>query len=169
MHGEINQKHDGRLTFVGEIALYDNITQCYKDERFHIKLNNLFIWIFSDTPNCGPVHWIHFNYVCPNCVSKPGNECCFNNPTRDVNFCRPDPGRETYHASAEGDNNVNGGCEAYRLISGVDSMALPCGVGLYYDFQVTEDGIPYGCPGFTPGWIGNGRFSNCSTTFQLNF
>ncbi len=26
-------------------------------------------------------------------------------------------------------------------------MALPCEMGLYFDFDVTEDGIPYGCPG----------------------
>ena len=27
-------------------------------------------------------------------------------------------------------------------------MALPAEMGLYFDFNVTEDGIPYGCPGF---------------------
>ena len=27
-------------------------------------------------------------------------------------------------------------------------MALPAEMGLYFDFDVTEDGIPYGCPGF---------------------
>ena len=26
-------------------------------------------------------------------------------------------------------------------------MALPCEIGLYFDFNVTDDGIPYGCPG----------------------
>ena len=32
-------------------------------------------------------------------------------------------------------------------------MALQSEIGLYFDFEVTEDGIPYGCPGlesFTP-------------------
>jgi len=109
----------------------------------------------ADTPNGGPVHWIHFNYVCPNCVRDPDHDCCANNPNPEINFCRPDPGREEYHPSAEGDNNVNNGCEAYRFISGVDEMALSCEIGLYYDFNVTEDGIPYGCPGFTDGWINN--------------
>ena len=35
----------------------------------------------------------------------------------------------------------------YRLISGLDEMALPAEIGLYFDFKVTEDGLPYGCPG----------------------
>ena len=26
-------------------------------------------------------------------------------------------------------------------------MALPAEMGLYFDFEVTEDGIPFGCPG----------------------
>merc|ERR1712018_833341 len=78
-----------------------------------------------------------------------------DNPNPDVNFCKPDPGRETYHPSAEGDNNVGGGCEMYRFISGVDEMALSCEMGLYYDFNVTDDGIPYGCDGFTEGWVNN--------------
>ncbi len=32
-------------------------------------------------------------------------------------------------------------------------MALQSEIGLYFDFEVTDDGIPYGCPGmerFTP-------------------
>ena len=43
---------------------------------------------------------------------------------------------------------INIGCEAYRFISGLDEMALPSEIGLYFDFEVTDDGIPYGCPGF---------------------
>ena len=26
-------------------------------------------------------------------------------------------------------------------------MAIPSEIGLYFDFEVTDDGIPYGCPG----------------------
>ena len=44
-------------------------------------------------------------------------------------------------------SQVNGGCEQYRFISGLDEMALPCEIGLYFDFNVTADGIPFGCPG----------------------
>ena len=34
------------------------------------------------------------------------------------------------------------------FVSGLDEMALPSEIGLYFDFNVTDDGIPYGCPGF---------------------
>ena len=30
----------------------------------------------------------------------------------------------------------------------MDEMAIPAEMGLYFDFNVTSDGIPYGCPGF---------------------
>ncbi len=33
------------------------------------------------------------------------------------------------------------------FVDGLDEMALPCEMGLYFDFKVTDDGIPYGCPG----------------------
>ena len=42
---------------------------------------------------------------------------------------------------------VNGGCERYTFILGLDEMALPSEIGLYFDFNVTADGIPSGCPG----------------------
>ena len=45
------------------------------------------------------------------------------------------------------DKNINGGCEKYIFVSGLDEVALPCEIGLYFDFNVTDDGIPYGCPG----------------------
>jgi len=50
--------------------------------------------------------------------------------------------------AATSDNDVNGGCESYRFIPGHDEMALPAEIGLYYDFKVDADMIPYGCPGF---------------------
>ncbi len=34
------------------------------------------------------------------------------------------------------------------LISGTDETAMNCEIGMYFDFEVTEDGIPYGCDGF---------------------
>ena len=42
---------------------------------------------------------------------------------------------------------MNNGCESYKFISGLDEMALPSEIGLYFGFDVTDDGIPYGCPG----------------------
>ena len=51
-------------------------------------------------------------------------------------------------------NGINwDGCERYRFVVGLDTMALPCEIGLYFDFNVTDDGVPFGCPGlehFTP-------------------
>ena len=43
---------------------------------------------FRDTFNGGPVHWIHENYVCPNCVKSPDNGCCKNVP--EGQFCKAD-------------------------------------------------------------------------------
>ena len=40
------------------------------------------------------------------------------------------------------DLQVNSGCEMFRLVSGLDEMALPSEIGLYFDFNVTADGIP---------------------------
>ena len=41
-----------------------------------------------DTKNGGPVHWIHNNYACPNCVKNPDNKCCQDVP--EGHFCKPD-------------------------------------------------------------------------------
>jgi len=94
--------------------------------------------IRKDTKNGGPVHWIHENYQCPNCNKDSENSCCQNT---QGGFCRADS------VSIEDDQNVNGGCESYRFISGLDEMAIPSEIGLYFNFEVTDDGIPYGCPG----------------------
>lgn len=94
----------------------------------------------KDTVNGGPVQWIHENYACPNCVANPGSTCCTDVP--EGHFCKPDAD------TVEDDNKVNGGCEKYRFISGLDETALSCEIGMYFDFEVTDDGIPYGCPGF---------------------
>ena len=42
----------------------------------------------KDTPNGGPVHWLHENYVCPNCVATPNDSCCQN--VQPGNFCNAD-------------------------------------------------------------------------------
>ena len=34
------------------------------------------------------------------------------------------------------------------FISGIDEMALPCEMGLYFEFQNRGNGYPTGCPGF---------------------
>ena len=40
-------------------------------------------------------------------------------------------------------------------------MALPTDVGLYHDFNVTDDGRPYGCPGLTEPEPKRFRFPEC--------
>ena len=95
--------------------------------------------INSDTPNGGPVHWIHENYACPNCAANPSDPCCQSVPSGQ--FCKADSFNST------SDPDINHGCEQYRFIVGLDEMALSCELGLYLNFEVTPDGIPYGCPG----------------------
>ena len=92
-----------------------------------------------------------FPYRCPNCASterrmndlqwskKKIEECCNDKPADK--FCKPDA--DTY----EEDDDVQGGCEKWAFIYGIDEMALNCEMGLYREFNVTAEGTPYGCPG----------------------
>ena len=89
------------------------------------------------------MHWISENYVCPNCVAKPDDKCCQNVPAGL--FCTPDAKNRTEKTPQQ--LSQLSYCEAYRFISGIDEMALPCEMGLYFDFQ-NKDGFPTGCPGF---------------------
>jgi len=36
----------------------------------------------------------------------------------------------------------------WRFVNGIDETMLPCEIGLFIDFPVDENGIPYGCEGF---------------------
>jgi len=105
----------------------------------------------SDTKNGGPVHWISESYVCPNCVKGPQawwnkqerKKCCRDEFIPEGHFCRPNkiPYEERDLAAQDK------GCERWRFVMGVDEMALPAEMGLYFDFNQT-DGFPTGCPGF---------------------
>merc|ERR1719266_1323480 len=100
----------------------------------------------------GPVFWIHKNHVCPACpleqdlMNMPLKlqpwevDCCNNKP--EGTFCRPD--RESPDIE---DDNLNGGCEVMRFISGADEIALNAEMGLYKDFKVDDDGVIFGCRG----------------------
>merc|ERR1719232_1724602 len=106
----------------------------------------------KDTFNNGPVHWISENYVCPNCnkaTAPCGQEirdrCCTNVP--EGNFCVPDSVNMTMKTPTQLAQPWKY-CEAYRFISGIDEMALPCEMGLYFEFQNRGNGFPTGCPGF---------------------
>ena len=50
-----------------------------------------------------------------------------------------------------------------------DEMAIPSEIGLYFNFEVTEDGLPYGCPGFerfTAEWIKKGKIKEIIFVFN---
>jgi len=105
----------------------------------------------KDTFNNGPVHWISENYVCPNCnkaTAPCGQEirdrCCTNVP--EGNFCVPDSVNMTMKTPSQLAQPWNY-CESYRFICGIDEMALPCEIGLYFEFQNRGNGFPTGCPG----------------------
>ena len=71
------------------------------------------LYIFSDTENGGPVHWIHEPYVCPNCLDMSkvrgrDRNCCINKSNayndfgNETTFCSPDGIRgdnATHHIS----------------------------------------------------------------------
>ena len=60
---------------------------------------------------------------------------------------------------------VQAGCERWAFNFGIDEMALSAEMGLYFDFKVTDDGIPYGCPGFelfkSENWLATYNLSYC--------
>eukprot|EP00931_Biecheleriopsis_adriatica_P087183 TRINITY_DN6168_c0_g1_i1.p1 TRINITY_DN6168_c0_g1~~TRINITY_DN6168_c0_g1_i1.p1 ORF type:complete len:703 (+),score=83.65 TRINITY_DN6168_c0_g1_i1:56-2110(+) len=103
----------------------------------------------GDKVTGGPVHWIQEKLICPEaCVSSPDSNWCCSSDVPAGALCRPDGGRANGSDATSSDDDVNGGCEAYRFIPGHDEMALPAEMGLYYDFNVDQNMIPYGCPGF---------------------
>ena len=131
---------------------WDNVCTKVTDAEGNKPKTRWVTTIWRNTPGLGPVQWIHQNYVCPNCVEEVDDPCCQNVPSG--NFCNAD----SVDISTDSDVNF-GGCERYRLITGLDETALPCEIGLYFDFNVTTDGIPTGCPGFE---IFNANYFNIS-------
>ena len=125
-------------------AFMDNACTKVPDARGNLPKVRWVPHVRKDTTNGGPVQWIKENYRCPLCKEgyiEYSDQCCQNIP--DGYFCQPDDADE----SETDANAVNGGCERYRLVSGIDETAMSSEIGLYFDFKVTEDGIPYGCPG----------------------
>ena len=96
------------------------------------------------TKNGGPVAWIHENYRGPNCVSKSMAE-------KDLQFdwdlcCN---GQEMVPDAdlMEDDPDVNEGCERFAMNFGLDEQAMSAELGLYLNFDVDEEGVPFGCSG----------------------
>eukprot|EP00408_Alexandrium_pacificum_P017718 CAMPEP_0171189598 /NCGR_PEP_ID=MMETSP0790-20130122/18428_1 /TAXON_ID=2925 /ORGANISM="Alexandrium catenella, Strain OF101" /LENGTH=694 /DNA_ID=CAMNT_0011654713 /DNA_START=38 /DNA_END=2123 /DNA_ORIENTATION=+ len=102
----------------------------------------------KDKVTGGPVHWIQEKLTCPAaCASSPQSDACCTDSVPAGALCRPDAGRANGSDAASADDDINGGCERYRFISGLDEMALSAEMGLYYDFQLDANSTPAGCPG----------------------
>ena len=138
-------------------------------------------WLTSargQTKNGGPTFWIHENYRCPNCGSADRRkkdkqwkdedwvQCCDNKPSN--HFCTPD----SAHGGMEHDDDVHKGCEKWAFIYGIDEMALNAEMGLYLEFNVTADGIPYGCHGLeefkSEHWLDVNHLGNRCKYIQKN-
>ena len=109
----------------------------------------------KQTENGGPAFWIHETYRCfPECFKEDNkdHECCQG--LEEGQYCKPDS-----DLMEDDPNGINNGCEKMMLIFGADEMAINSEMGLYFDFKVTDDGIPYGCPNFdgfnTESWKSN--------------
>eukprot|EP00493_Phyllostaurus_siculus_P017741 UN18015 len=60
----------------------------------------------------------------------------------------PERGRQPGGNPVPDDEETRFGCERYRNILGLDETAIPAEMGLYFDFSVDENMIPYGCDGW---------------------
>ena len=77
----------------------------------------------------------------------------------------------SYLLKVNWDFTYGGGCESYRGISGLGQEALQSEIGLYFDFEVNEYGIPYGCPGmqrFTPEFFNTSKIIIAFITFSFS-
>jgi len=102
----------------------------------------------------GPTFWIMEKLICTDiCMREddvvPTAGCCTDNVPAGAS-CRPDGNRPNGSIASEQDcNDFWGcGCEKYAFHSGLDECMLNAEMGLYKDFSVDDNGIPYGCPGF---------------------
>jgi len=77
---------------------------------------------FRDTVDGGPAQWIQEKLVCYNdCNVNSTAECCGDLPSGAT--C----------------------CQDWQFANGNDESMLNTDIGLFYDFQVREDGLPTGC------------------------
>jgi len=102
---------------------------------------------FADTVDGTPVMWIQEKLICAEDCSqvtplKP-SKCCTDLPVGAK--CRPDNARGQGSSMPEADDDTNSGCEAFSSAIGNDEAMLNSDMGLYYDFETRDGGIPYGC------------------------
>ena len=98
----------------------------------------------------GPVFWIHRSYICPPIYSPfqtLKHKTCYEN-VPEGQECHADPaaGSTEPRQPDEEDDDLNNGCERFRIVMNRDEMAMNCEMGLYRDFEVT-DGVIHGCVG----------------------
>ena len=99
----------------------------------------------------GPIFWIHQNHVCPRMFTDTGMTDFQRACVEDAGpgqMCKPDPPADSSSPRLpdEPDGNMNSGCEMFRLVTGLDEIALNCEMGLYREFEV-DDGVIHGCKG----------------------
>jgi hypothetical protein len=119
----------------------------------------------GDTSVGGPVQWINEKNVCPcfdhrfwNNREKGDQEFCCGSTTYTEGNDADGSGMQYKTTCTSGiDTTVGTTCDRWRLISGFDETMLSSDIGLYLDFNVTDEGVPTDCPGladFTPeNWI----------------
>ena len=96
------------------------------------------------TKNGGPVAWIHENYRGPNCVTKSLAE---KDGQFDYENCCNGQSMVADSDLMEDDPSTNEGCERFGFNFGLDEQAMSAELGLYFDFEVDEEGVPFGCSG----------------------
>jgi len=101
----------------------------------------------GDLTSGGPVMWFQEKLTCPLACFKGGDDpCCRNLPPGAS--CQPDGGRGNGTDALLSDDDVWGGCERFRGISGMGQNMISAEIGLFYNFSIDEHKIPTGCPGF---------------------
>ena len=83
-----NNQYYKNIVRQDKVAFNDNQCTLVTDAEGNIPKTRWVAHTRLDTVNGGPVHWIHENYNCPNCVSKPDDKCCQNVPENQ--FCLAD-------------------------------------------------------------------------------
>jgi len=114
------------------------------------------IMVRWDNLNCGPVFWRHDYRTCPDChipedtsvhqlffIKDPERKCCTDAPVVNGTQLKCIPNGM--------DPKLR--CEV-EIFQRDPETAMNAEMGLVYDFEVTEDGYPTGCPGIPESFNG---------------
>mmetsp|Transcript_137776 Transcript_137776/g.237824 ORF Transcript_137776/g.237824 Transcript_137776/m.237824 type:complete len:1615 (+) Transcript_137776:91-4935(+) len=115
----------------------------------------------GEQKNGGPIAWILDRHMCVyNCLNNAstfiGSEaeefidpCCSDLP--EGAQCKPDGGRAKGTNSMHADDDLYSGCEVWNTEPGNHEEALPAEIGMFYKFDIGEDGLPEMCEGYDGG------------------